>query len=1056
MRNYNPFRSALYATVAAVATALPGAALAQTRTFTVQAQPAATGIAELGRQADTQILVSADDAAGKTTKAVLGTFTTEQAISLLLDGTGLLAQRTGPNAYSITAPPAGSPLSQLTSDDEGVPEILVVGRRNYSLNTGIKRTRDDAQPFVVFDQEQIRRTGSTSLEQFLSTQLTSNATQGTSELGANSGEGAARGILLGRSRVDLRGLGQRETLILIDGRRQPGLNNGSGELEQPVITNIPLASIERIEVLSSSASGLYGVGATGGVINVILRRNYQGGELTFKYNDTTDLKAPDRSVDLVLGTNIEGGRTNISFSGTIRGSDPLIFGEREDFILDGYRFGLANTPDAFPAPPLGTTPNIRSNNGGNLTLDPIFGGGSLGSNRTFVPVGFRGVRLDGVAGLVADAGQFNFDLADVGASIGGGARNELVVGTSLMSGTLAVRREMTSWLRAYVEVFGSRSKARSISSGVSEQLLLGANNPNNPFQQAIRVTLPIYGYDEVRESKIEQLRLVGGAIAKLGGDWSAALDVAYGKSAYNLVQRDRFPDQRTVARLSNGTFNPLVDGSQAPFSFDFVRSTLPTQDYNSDLLDIQFKIAGPLPINLPGGRPVVSLNLERSKQNYSEAFSVSNDATGASISYIPDRGEEIQSAYGEIRIPLIGDATNIPLVQELEITAAARYERYKGRGSGSPTGASFICFLAPDGFPAGVVDISACDPDTLVFQEERLTNSHIDPNVAVRWKVIPDLTFRASYATGYLPPRLNQLIREPTDRLAIAATDPERGNERIGTPFFDFLPDNLFIPGFRGGNPDVDNEESKSLTAGVILTPRFIPGLRLSADYTRIRKKNNYALPTSLLFTPETFAVFLELFPERITRGPASDGFAVGPITSVDASIINIAGTTVEAIDFAADYGFPLAGGTLDIAASATRTLESSSQIFPTSPVIDYVGVIPGFGTRAIFANGALKWRGTGSVNWSNERASIGWRGRYVDSYFLNLERVPVASQGSAKVRSQFEQDLFGSYRFDGDFTVRAGVNNLFNRRPPYFDTGYSRFGDPRLRNFYVNLSKAF
>lgn len=1045
MRGLDAVRAALCATVAVVSTALPSAAWAQTqgqrRTFNVPSQQAATGVAELARQADAQILISAEDAVGKTTRNVVGNFTTEQALALLLEGTGLSSQRSSSGTFVVAAGPPGT----AEQEAEGVPEVLVIGRRNWSLNTGIQRTRDDAQPFVVFDQEQIRRTGATNLEGFLSNYLPSNAQAGSSE------DAAVSGTLLGRSQVDLRGLGVRETLILIDGRRQPGLNNGSGNLEQPVITNIPLASIERVEVLSSSASGIYGVGATGGVINVILRRDYSGGELTFNYADTTDLKAPDRRVDLVLGTNIEGGRTNLSFSGSYRASDPLTRGERRDFVVGASRFALANNLDFFGSPPLGSTPNIRSFNRANLTLDPIYGGGSLGTNRTFIPVGYRGVAADGVAPLVANAGQYNLDLAD----IAGSGRAPLVYGTDLLSGTLAVRREMNSWLRMYVEAAGSVSKVRTLGNTAPDLALLGANNPANPFRQAIVVTVPQFGFDDERVAKTSQLRLVGGAIAKLGGDWQAALDVAYSPEWFDAGEFPASVNQDDRDAFEAGAFDVLRDTALQPFVFARARSQVPSQDLKSSLLDTQLKIAGPLPFSLPGGRPVVSLNLQRSHQDYGRNFEITDFGSFASIEYTPPRSETIYSAYGEVRVPLVGEASNIPLVRRFEITAAARYERYEGIGANT----GIPCFESFDGFPAGTIDLSACDPDAIDFPVEELANSHVDPSVAVRWQVVPDLTFRASYATGYLPPRLADLIREADDSVPVQARDPERGGEPVGTIE---IGNEGFIPGFIGGNADVDNEESTSLTAGAILTPRFIPGLRLSIDYTRIRKKNNFANPSTLLFSgtnferEEAFQAFLRLYPERITRGPPSDGFAVGPITSIDASLVNIAGTTVEAIDFAFDYGLQLGGGTLDFSAAATHTLETSSQTFPDSEKVDFTGVIPIFGSRQLFANGALEWRGNGSIRWSNERFEIGWRGRYFDGFLLNVEGTVVQNQGSARVRSQFYQDLFGSYRFDEGFTIRAGVNNIFNRRPPYVANSYSTFGDPRLANFFVNLSKAF
>lgn len=1045
MRDIHPFRSVLFATAAVVAAASPGAAWAQTRAFSVPSQPAGTGVAALARQADTQILISADDAAGKTTNTVRGNYTTEQAIERLLDGTGLVARRTGPDSYSVFDPPAGSALDKVAGDTEGQPEILVTARRNWSLNTGIKRTRDDSQPFVVFDQEQIKRTGATNLERFLADYLTSNATAGT-------GETAQENFFLGESSVNLRGLGDRETLILVDGRRQPGLNNGSGDLEQTPLANIPLASIERIEVLASSAAGIYGVGATGGVINIILRRDYNGREITLNYADTTDFKAPDARIDLTLGQNVEGGRTNLSFSGSYRKSDPLTRAEREKFISGGQQFAFRNDPNFFNTPPLGRTPNIRSDSG-TLTLDEEYGGEQLRAGTTFVPVGFRGVALDGVAPLVANAGRYDFDFPNIAGNIPGG-RNPVIYGAEQISGTLAVRREMNSWLRLYAEAAGSISKSTSLINVATESIFLDGDSPNNPFQEEIVVSVPQYGYDTKIQSKNSQLRLVGGAIVKLPGEWQGAIDVAYSRDWFDGDTREAGVTSKSLEGLTDGTLNPLRDIALAPFVFERDQVLYPSLDAVSSVLDAQLKLAGPLPFRLPGGKPILSLNLARSHQKFGEVFTVDTDPTFANITYSPPRSETIYSAYGEIRAPLVGEANDISFVRQFEITVAARYERYTGVGSDT----RFECFFAPDGFPAGTVDIANCDPDTLDLPREKLTNGHFDPSISLRWQVVRDLTLRASYATGYLPPRLGQLIRVPTDFVVVRGTDPQRGGEQVGEDLGGGVG---FIDGFIGGNPDVDNEESKSLTAGAIVTPRFIPGLRVSADYTRIRKKNNFAQPIDLLNGPNTvegqeaFETFLRLFPDRVTRGPASDGFAVGPITSIDASFINIAGTKVEVIDFAADYSRPLGGGTLDLTSSATLNLESSSQAFPDSESIDFSGVGPRFGAGA-FGAGALKWRGVGSVRWSNDRLSIGWRGRYFDGYFLAADRTVFLDQGSARVRSQFYQDVFGSYRFDGGFNLRAGVNNLFNRKPPYVSGGYSGFGDPRLANFYLALSKAF
>ena len=193
-------------------------------------------------------------------------------------------------------------------------------------------------------------------------------------------------------------------------------------------------------------------------------------------------------------------------------------------------------------------------------------------------------------------------------------------------------------------------------------------------------------------------------------------------------------------------------------------------------------------------------------------------------------------------------------------------------------------------------------------------------------------------------------------------------------------------------------------------------------------------------------------------RGPASAGFTVGPITSIDASDINLGGTRIEAIDFALSYNHPLLGGRIDIESDATYSIKSALQIYPGGPFTDFSGVIATAGENdpVSFGAGTIRWRGVGSVRWSNDVWSIGWRGRYFDSYFLNVAQTVSLNNGTAKIGSQFYQDVFGTVQVARGLNVRAGVNNFLNKIPPYISGSYSRYGDPRLANFYLALTKAF
>ena len=196
-------------------------------------------------------------------------------------------------------------------------------------------------------------------------------------------------------------LGANQTLILIDGRRSAGANL-SGSPQQPDLNGIPLAAIERIEVLPTTASGIYGGGATGGVINVVLRRDYSGLESRVSYENSFDSGAIKRRVDLATGFNLEGGKTTVLLAGNYSNANALAVGDRDlvqrgrNRILENNGFGGFDTLGIIP--PLGATTNIRSQTGANLTLKS---GGALNSPITFVPIGYAGAGSDAGAGLVA-------------------------------------------------------------------------------------------------------------------------------------------------------------------------------------------------------------------------------------------------------------------------------------------------------------------------------------------------------------------------------------------------------------------------------------------------------------------------------------------------------------------------------------------------------------------------------------------------------------------------------------------------------------------------------
>ncbi|WP_430634873.1 TonB-dependent receptor [Sphingomonas hankookensis] len=1021
----------------------PMPAAAQEVRFSIPAGSLKTALRRWTQQSGRDILYRDDEVRNARTRGVVGPMTAETALGILLADSG----------FAPTFHESGA-VALVRQDTEGnaTPEILVTGKHDWALNTGIARSRDDSQPFIVLSQEDIRRSGAPDLDTFLRNQLNVNAGPTAGDQ-ATAGDPARRGI----SRINLRGLGARETLILIDGRRQPGVNLGNGQINQPQITGIPLASIERIEVLASSASGIYGSGATGGVINIVLRRGYQGGELTLNYADTSDFAQGDGRIDLTAARTLEGGRTNVSLTASWRKQRPLLYRDRDDLRTRGRTFALANDPALYDeiGTPAGATPNFRSTDNSPLQLKPEFGGAVLGSSYGSVPNGYRGLAVDGANGLVQSIGRYNLDQPD--SAVGEGARAPLLYGAENLSGMLAVRREFNPWLTLYVEGAASRAWSSTFYTRAPGTITLAASAPNNPFVQDLNVSLPQLGAEASARNRNDQLRGVFGAIVKLPYQWQALGDLSWSRSRF--VADHSLPGTTLAFNggLAQGEQDILRDMRGDPLRYDFVNSSFGsfTTPATSTITTASLRLAGPLPLKLPGGATQMTVNLERSREVSGATISAMNGFIARSL-YTPERTQTITALYGEVAFPIVGDANTLPLVHLLELRLSARYERYEGAGAFQ----SITCQMGFGQLPSDDV-FTDCPPAGTDFGRATTRNAHTDPSVSLRWAPIPDVTFRGSYTTGYLPPQLDQLTRI-AGVLGTTARDPLRGGEVIGRPG----PDGQEIDGFYGGNPDVQPESSTTYSLGMIVTPRFLSGLRFSADWTRIRKHDNYYDPTGILFTfddpvyQRAFEVFLARHPDRVTRGAPSDGFAVGPITSVDVSLANLVGSQAEAVDFALDYSDKLFGGTIDLSSSATWVRDLSVQRFPGEAAEDYTGVNTPEFRQGYADNGSLRWRGNASVRWSRGPVAVSWQGRYFDGYYLNLDRAFVTRQASAKVDAQFFNDIGATYSFPHAVTLRAGVNNLLGKKPAIDTYAYpilsSSYGDPRLTSFYLTVTKAF
>ena len=231
-------------------------------------------------------------------------------------------------------------------------------------------------------------------------------------------------------------------------------------------------------------------------------------------------------------------------------------------------------------------------------------------------------------------------------------------------------------------------------------------------------------------------------------------------------------------------------------------------------------------------------------------------------------------------------------------------------------------------------------------------------------------------------------------------------------------------------------------------------------DWTRITKKDNYFTPVILLLgTQQEFESFLKTAPDRFVRGPASGGYAVGPVTSIDASVINLVGSSFEAIDFAADYSASLGTNKLDFSLAATWAYDMTVQTSLSAPPVQYAGVLTNAFSEGLGFEGGVEWKGNATVRYSGDNWSVGARARYFGPYYLNPLHSVIPAQGTNHIEAQTYFDVFGTLKLTRTIAARAGLSNFTNKTPPVdvgIFNGYSKISDSRLASYYLTLSKSF
>lgn len=921
------------------------------------------------------------------------------------------------------------------SETEQGDAIIVTGSR-------IARERQSASvPIVSVQEQDLQLAGTVNSEDLLNTlpQFVPATTSGSNSLASATGTGAAT--------LDLRGLGASRNLVLVNGRRYVFFD----ATQVTNINAIPAALIKRVEVVTGGASAVYGSDAIAGVVNYILRDDFEGFEARGQYN--VDSRGDGGTVDLTLtaGTNFGGDRGNITVSanyadrkviGTedrafsrVNLADQTVNGERvlgfggSTFVPNGRYTGLPTSAAAIAAVPglsaaylaagltgLGANGFIPDNSG--LNARPFV---RPGDDFNFLVDNF--LRFPQERWGITTIGHY--DLTDNVTAFFEGAftNNKTTLGfaSSFVSATLPVEVNnpfLGAPLQNVLQLVDQNEAGAARNNGLVN---LGFNRrlsevgPRRNFddRDAWRVMVGLRGDIEGGENTFSDL------------NWETYYSYARSKNTQTQVGNVSLSRFRQGILSGPGGVAPIVNPfgpniSQAGIDAISVVST------NVDITDLHVASAvmnGNL-FNMPAGPVGFSLGSEfrsSSADFRPDALLASGDIAGFNPITATNGSIDVWELFGEVRVPLL---TDVAFARELAVNAAFRYSDYDLKQVGGVWTYQ------------GGVDWQVSSDISFGGQYQRAIRA---PNVGEAFGGNRTFPVAATDPCALASAATNNAVRD----LCIATGVPAGlvGNSAVQP--------NLQIPGILGGNPNLNEETSDTYTAGVVLNPSFVPNLRLSVDYYSIKVTGAIAplaggVNSILDLCYNQLRDLNSVACQAVSRNPANGTIdTTFPVTALNE---NIGRLKTSGIDVQINYRIPTGGNSrLDLSFAGSWVDE-----FTVTPIED----IP---TNRNLCSGLFGptcgepkfgFKTTSRVTWSTDRLSLSMRHRWIDS--VTLEDLALANRrgGISPAASTVAVPRINAYNYvDVSFTydvndtinLWGGINNVFDKSPPLLGTRQER-----------------
>ena len=1008
--------------------------------FDVPAQPLASALEAFAEQSGLQVVYAGGAGSGVHSAAISGRLAAAVALQQLLAPTGF--EHEFVNANTVTIRPrsaAGDAVVREANGAETLETINVTG--TYLKNI------DPASPLIVIDSQLIESRGYASIEDVLrnlpqnfSNRTGASRALGEVEYGSSYGDGVSG---LGSSGANLRGLGSRSTLILVDGRRRSGSAQAQGAYTD--ISSIPVSQIERIEVLSDGASAIYGSDAVAGVINIVLKKSYDGTTAQLRHENSstgadisrldlahtfgygsghvTAAAGRERSLPADVNSLIHSGpngRGDFSDRGGVNGrtrnkGQPGVVYESEDWGI-GYHF-MGEVIGVVPGGQDGSALDPDS----LLPYDPASAPSTYERSRIGPKVENTYARISGVHDLGATT-QLNYGISHVRQINKENWRPTLFDFGIFEDGYNTYIPESNAYNTFGRDVLVGYSFEREFNGmNLSED----QKQTNTDAHIGINGKLPFakgWDYEATFSSGREK------------GTTTALMDLtgSMGTAGY----------ARTLEVL-NG-LNVFGDGSNDAIvarNRELLQSLVERHVYRfqSRANTVDLLTRGEL-FQLPAGRIEAAFGAQHREQRYNFESNLGEHLSTES------EGKS-EALFTEIGIPLLKDK---PLAKLLSLTVAARHERFDQQGDSALRDWSYglselggfdvekLTGLRNDG--AGGITGS----DTPVARRFSRTS----PLARLAWKPFDQLRLRATWGESFLVPQAQQqfgqlIMDDYTSRVIYNGGQLPAGVTQVVA--------------LGGPNANLKPQVASVVTYGFDWVPGFATGLQLSATYNRTTFDNYIGDPLSGLTYSEIF--------KDISKMPEGT-FTVGEngVMLWDNRAINFLGRRSRSIDTTASYYFGNDWGDWRIELNAVRTLELTSRSLASMPTLTY----------SDSELGPSKWAGDLFVGWEGSAwfASLG--SHYSAAHRVLYPLSATATDYNDFVPNENPRTRSASYTtFDaqlgyrkrqrdgwlGGMTARLGMQNMFDRDYPFVDnlSGFvSNRVNIRGRVLYLDIKKEF